>query len=229
MTSGQAVTRTLCLHYMLNMPSFDYRTPSAALDPWVARFPDWAAGRDEWERTPGDVLDVELPAPPKLARPRIFISHSQYDPTDFAERAVYLANQEGFDYWLDILDPTLANVAAGVPRARAIASIIEIALLNCTHLLALYSANAERSRWVPYEYGRAKYRRRLYNQHVASWTPTLAPHVASVRPEYLDLGHVFRVEQPLRSWLDGERYKFDPALTKPTSYWSKVIPPKLPP
>jgi hypothetical protein len=101
------------------MPSFDYRTPSNALDAWVARFPDWAAGRNEWELNPGDVLDVELPAPPKLARPRVFISHS--------------------------------------------------------------------------------------------------------------LGHVFSVEPPLRSWLDGERIKFDPALIKPTSYWSKFIPPKLPP
>lgn len=92
------------------------------------------------------------------SRCRIFISHQQADVL-FAERIAYLADQKGFEYWLDVHDPLLrlAKQTTLPPLVQSIliAAIIEMALLNCTHGITVQTINAQQSRWIPYEFGRA--------------------------------------------------------------------------
>jgi len=86
----------------------------------------------------------------------VFISHQRND-VDFAERIAYQATQESFDYWLDIHDPVIKAVPASHPSYPIlIAAIVEIALLNCTHVIAVQTCDGRKSKWIPYEFGRAK-------------------------------------------------------------------------
>lgn len=104
-------------------------------------------------------------------KPCIFISHQRND-TARAERVACIIDHHGLDCWLDVFDPTLAlanRLPTGDPRKSVlIAAIIEIALLNSTHVIALHTANSAASRWVPYELGRAK-ARRIASPQAAGW------------------------------------------------------------
>jgi TIR domain len=199
------------------MTSYDYRQYASL--PWRDRFPRTAPdiiGADDWQQTSGDIIDLPVPQRPPLPIPRLFVSHSQKD-SGFAEQIASLADDNGFEFWLDILDPALFPTApGGVPTGRALASIIEMAILNCTHLIALYTNHACVSRWVPYEYGRAKGGLRLaknatgvptprpLSQSVAAWLPTSAPHAVKSPPEYLDLGQRHPTEGAIVTWLQQE-------------------------
>ncbi|NUO51341.1 MAG: toll/interleukin-1 receptor domain-containing protein [Polyangiaceae bacterium] len=192
------------------MPSFDYRqVPLLAPD----RYPKWVVGSDQWAQQPGDILSLPLPPAPRLLPPRLFISHSQHDP-DFAERIAWLADSRGFEYWLDIHDPLLSG--GGPVPPRVVASTIEIALINCTHLLAVYTKNAFGSVWVPYEYGRAKDRLGILSDSISAWIPTNSTDKPSSVPDYLLLGRQFQVrplhptpnaEPDIQKWLDDELIK----------------------
>jgi hypothetical protein len=61
---------------------------------------------------------------------------------------------------LDILDPKLKNMKqlnlSPQDEAIAIASIIEMGLLNCLHVVATMTPQTRGSLWIPYEYGRVK-------------------------------------------------------------------------
>jgi hypothetical protein len=99
-------------------------------------------------------------------QPCVFISHQRAD-THRGERVACLLDHCGLNGWLDVHDPTLI-AANQLPqndprRSVLIAAIIEIALLNSTHIIALHSANSNASRWVPYEFGRAK------SHSIVSW------------------------------------------------------------
>ena len=63
------------------------------------------------------------------------------------------ASELGLDYWLDIHNLGFSSKSpASVPApilAAVIAVVIEMALLNCTHIVSLQTKNARGSRWVP--------------------------------------------------------------------------------
>src|SRR5271166_506522 len=117
--------------------------------------------------------------PPHRWECRVFVSHRQAD-VGIAERIAYLATQHGYGYWLDVDDPALnyVNTNASIPspvRDMLIAAIIEMALLNSSHCIAAMTLNSAGSKWIPYEFGRAKYRD-LYSVYSASWLgPGIAP------------------------------------------------------
>jgi hypothetical protein len=108
---------------------------------------------------------------PKPANDTVFVSHQRLD-ADWAERVAWEASELGLDYWLDIHDlavpATLAQTLHPLVRTALIAAIIEMALLNCTHIVSLQTMKARASRWVPYELGRAKHRVALAT-NAASW------------------------------------------------------------
>src|SRR5262245_23113888 len=144
--------------------------------PLVQRYPEEAIGYDVWRQAPLDRPDApgawtswltalqgqwSRRAGPPVVPPCVFVSHKQQD---FRRglRAAYLAAFEGYDYWIDVLDPQLQALtgAAGhlPPEVLAIlmAGCIEMGLLNSTHVLAIVTAMGLESRWIPYEFGRAK-------------------------------------------------------------------------
>lgn len=135
---------------------------------------------------------------------RVFVSHQRKD-VNYAERIAFLANQKGFEYWLDVHDPvlTLANNSS-LPTAIQsilIAAIIEIALLNCTHVISVQTKNAQSSRWIPYEFGRVKYRS-LRSSQVASWFDNQV--YVSTNADYLKLGVCAHSEQEVIEWLENQ-------------------------
>ena len=99
------------------MPSYDWRQYEARS--WTQRFPDWSRGFEMWraqanvERMPTDLFEERLRARARPARACVFVSHRRAD-TGPAVRIAYLACQEGFDYWLDVLDPTLQPISCTV-------------------------------------------------------------------------------------------------------------------
>jgi len=142
------------------MPNFDWRNVSTRT--LTERFPDWARGvdvihvRGTLEGVTRQLMEERRQMPVKPPKPRVFVSHRRADVKP-AERIAYLACQEGFEFWLDVLDPQLATANASVAAsAAAIASVIEMGLLNSTHVIAVMTPNTHGSQWVPYEYGRVK-------------------------------------------------------------------------
>jgi hypothetical protein len=144
-----------------------------------------------------------------VVHPVVFVSHQRSDLAE-AERIAYLATQAGIDYWLDIHDPllTLASHAISPNDPRypyIIAAIIEMALLNSSHLIAVHTASSQSSKWVPYELGRVR-DRNLLSANAGGWFhPTLPPRQCG------DYVHLCRIAQGgehgvigwLRSWAPG--------------------------
>lgn len=92
---------------------------------------------------------------------RLFISHKRARrDTRYAERIARLATAVGLPYWLDVHDPVLLRTNgqpfAGPQRSLLIAAHIEMALLNCTSVMAVHSRFSGTSKWIPYEFGRVK-------------------------------------------------------------------------
>lgn len=158
---------------------------------------------------------------------RVFVSHQQLD-VPLAERIAWLAQQTGFEYWLDVHDPLLdLGTGSGLPpviQTVLIAAIIEMALLNCSHGITIQTANAQGSRWVPYEFGRAK-RRWLRSTQVASWFDNGI--YATTTADYLKLGICALSEKDVERWLRAEHSRHGcPAAV---SRWpGSGIPPPLP-
>jgi hypothetical protein len=197
------------------MPSFNWR----AADPGVGRMPEWARGTDIWRtlaarpsievwQTSYALLRRQLDERPfpaaHLACPRVFISHRR-DDFRLARRAAWLATRAGFQYWLDVEDPVLTALPfAGLTaehEALLTACIIELALLNSSHVLAVITKDTRGSMWVPYEYGRVK-------TLPAGWQAGcwLSPDVRGkpITPEYLQLSVVTTKELEITSWLQNE-------------------------
>jgi MTH538 TIR-like domain (DUF1863) len=114
----------------------------------------------------------EIPAavtPPK--KPCVFISHQRHD-SDKGERVACLVEHHAIDSWLDVHDPTLALVnqlpSNDPRRAALVAAIVEIALLSSTHVIALYTEHSAKSKWIPYELGRAK-TKKVASPQAAIW------------------------------------------------------------
>ena len=146
-------------------------------------------------------------APAVAITQRLFISHRQADATQ-ALQIASIAHALNFEFWLDVLDPTLANSTAtpldDERKGLLTAIYIEMALLNCTHLIAVMTANTSGSMWVPYEFGRVK-GDSLFDSQVASRL-----HISHVGlPEYLHLGHKHRSDKEVSDWLLSESRKIN--------------------
>jgi hypothetical protein len=198
--------------------------------PLYERFPEWVIGYGLWREYAADLQTGEsfdefrkaIAREREHARPngadphgikRVFVSHKQENRSE-ALRVAWLAQQEGCYYWLDILEPTLQG---GSLSNVQIAGIIEIALLNCTHVIALITPESVKSRWIPYEYGRAK-EPTPYALNAASW---LHPNAQKPIPEYLYLGVITKHEHEIRRWLHS-----GPAIVSPP--WNGAVPKALP-
>ena len=97
---------------------------------------------------------------PAKQQETVFISHRQKD-TPLARKAAKILRARGVFAWLDVEDPTLSQLSGpqhlhGAVTFLFTALIIEMALINSTHVLALFTNNTKGTMWVPYEYGRIK-------------------------------------------------------------------------
>lgn len=158
-----------------------------------------------------------------ISRPRVFISHRQGDEA-FAKRIAYLADKEGFDYWLDVVNMPMPTPS--INAALAVALQIEMALLNCSHVVAVYTDITTGSTWVPYEYGRVK-EPVLSSTKCCAWlytTPGTKP------PEWIELNAKCEHEQPIIDWFNQEFNKWvqqNPGCpnTCPTGHWHGTTTP----
>ena len=113
-----------------------------------------------------------------LSQPRVFVSHRMAD-VPYAERIAWLASRKaGLEYWLDVHDPVLRLASAALPPGRpvyaiTVAAIIEMALLNCTHVIAAHTpppnTSWRPSQWIPYELARAKKAGSVISRQAAGW------------------------------------------------------------
>ena len=193
--------------------------------PLAERYPNWVEGVDLWRDLinsdaiasdrPLDARDRLLDAlvarrasvrwgvpGTELSRPRLFVSHRKDDVKRALDVAA-LAQGEGFQVFVDVLDSELQRAAqpsTGTPAdASLIAKIIEMALLNSTHVIALITPRTPGTYWVPYEYGRAK-DSSLHSLQAACWID----QDLTYEPEYLELGVKTRSDDEIRDWLRGE-------------------------
>jgi hypothetical protein len=199
------------------------------------RFPSGIAGLDIWQSIARD-LPRELPSfgvqKTSLRTPRLFVSYKSQDRL-YATRLAYLANQEGFEYWMDIINPTLGQANSSsqgttTQKAIVVASIIEVALLNSSHVIATITNRTAASKGVPYEFGRVK-DQTVFADVACSWVnPVDNPPLG----EYLFLCPRHRSEGSIRRWLKAERIgwekRYRTTLRCPASPWSGKVPPKLP-
>lgn len=138
------------------------------------------------------------PKPTKC--PTIFISHRQVDLLT-AIRLANIALKEGFEVWLDVWDPDLTVLdKMGLPKnvqSILLACIVEMGLINCTHVLACLTAHTKGSFWVPYEYGRIA-------DVTLNYQPACAyidPGFATQLPEYLYLGRLAHNDTAAAAWM----------------------------
>jgi hypothetical protein len=194
---------------------------------WQNRYPQWIEGIDVWNNFCENPIQgiSGLKRSGSLLKPRVFVSYKSKD-RQYAFRLAYLADDEGFNYWLDVLDPNLTAVQNQQPYI--IASIIELALLNSSHIIAAMTPNTRDSAWVPYEFGRAK-DATIMSSQAASW---ISPQLTQPIPEYLLLCIRNGTENEIRKWLTDERTQWENIhgvqLQKPAGQWPHAVPAILP-
>lgn len=137
--------------------------------------------------------------------PRLFISHRQIDK-NYALRIAQLSQKKKFAYWVDVLDPNLQSLQAFNVSERLLplitACIIEMALINCTHVIACMTVETRGSLWLPYEYGRVT-ELPINTKKATAW---LHPNLMQKNfPEYMLLGESFKLESEIESWLETEQ------------------------
>lgn len=146
----------------------------------------------------------------RMPQPRtcVFISHRRCDASLAETLGKEIDNRCSgkVDIWLDIWNPDLRAMEAQFgpgslseeDKALETAMIIEMGLVNSTHVLALITKNAHGSRWIPYEYGRVK-EGFPFATDAACW---LVPDVKdAVLAEYMHLGLKFRADNEIEQWL----------------------------
>lgn len=179
---------------------------------------------------------------PPLQRPcpKVFISHRQSDFT-VANRLAYLAHEEAFDYWLDVVDlpaektKQVLRIEANLGRALTPfeanvlqAAIIEMALINCTHVVALMTKQTAGSQRVPYEYGRVD-RRGTAKDAATAYCVTASIKKVDL-PEYLHLAPIHEFEKEIRHWFKAEMALFTHCTEqeqRKRSPWTDEIPAPL--
>ena len=203
---------------------------------WIDRFPEGVRGLDAWrqqpfEEPPYELLEERARTTKRLPKPCLFVSHRKQDVAE-AKRIAYIACQEGFDYWLDILDPTLSLPPSIIHRsgptarqsAAAVAAVVEMGLLNSSHVMAVITPNTKGSQWLPYEYGRVKDPTPVTLQAACWINPSLLP---SAIPEYLYLGVMTRSEAEIEVWLRSERDRYGLLGQPGFCHWNHAIPAPL--
>ena len=209
------------------MPSYDYRDFENL--PWFDRFPEWVQGYGAWRENANTnplerLIEARRARTTRPVRPCVFVSHRRCD-VDQAERIAYLACQAGCDYWLDVHDPLLSGVQSsgglsGRGQAIITAAIIEMGLLNSTHVVAVMTSNTAGSQWVPYEYGRVKDPVPVSLQAACWIEPGMPPPALA---DYLYLGPQWRTESDIAMWLAKT------GSTRPGhSGWKRPVPAALP-
>jgi hypothetical protein len=195
--------------------------------------PPDVVGRGEWEafvyalfnQSPADVLarlkGIRTPNRPYPVRrcPRVFVSHRQSDARR-ALRIAHLAHARGMEYWLDVINvpPSLPAVSlSAFNQAILIAAIIEMALINCTHVIAVLTRNTNGSQWVPYEYGRIKDDPPAAVT-AACWHDT-ASLPASDLPGYLHLGHIITGDAGVDRWIGYELSRYPTHCIVNLGHW----------
>jgi hypothetical protein len=214
----------------------DYRWFEFVDRPLTERFPfgrPWLAGASAWAEGVGTLRDPnpasahrwlqQIRQAPKKKQaatcPRVFVSHRQSDDKQ-ALRIAWLAQDEGWGYWLDLVDlnpsstqqpnaspnrqlDALEKWLGGPPthlqKSIFTAAVIEMGLLNCTHVIAAMTHNTRGSQWVPYEYGRVKEATPVA-MNAASWWDSTTLKINQL-PEYLHLAPVLEKENAIRGWL----------------------------
>lgn len=146
----------------------------------------------------------------KIPCPRLFISHRQGDEK-FALRIAQLAANNGFYFWVDILDPGLAILNTNPNISPTLiplltACIIEMALINCTHVISCMTPKTKGSTWVPYEYGRITDLPNTFTKAAAWVHPNLGKR--EYLPEYMYLGEITHIEKEIEEWLNNQRKRF---------------------
>jgi len=226
------------------MPDFNWNENQAA--PLPDRFPDKSIGLDAWKllvdtiaqsRPLSDVqceqaldkfLQRAIAAAASRRECRVFISHRQADVA-FAERIAYLASTARYGYWLDVHNPTLkaAGGRADIPSPQKeflLAAIIEIGLLNASHVIAAITPHSPGSKWIPYELGRAT-DRLLRPSNSAVW---LHPHATDGDyGEYILLGTITKSEGDISTWLSSSKAN-DCRMLNSSPWGNKSVPAALP-
>jgi hypothetical protein len=232
---------------------YDYNCYNFMNNPLPSRFPDygWVSGYAEWVAGAAnfpfanpasaiqwldDIRNAPKKATPANACPRVFVSHRQIDEGD-ARRCAWLSWDKKFDYWLDVIDldpqrnkqvqafqATWNRPLTPFEEMVLLAAIIEMAILNCTHVLALMTSNTAGSQWVPYEYGRVKDKT---IRGAACWwdSTTLAQ---GKLPEYVHLADVHGNEAEISAWLQAELAKVAGCPSRPKGKWSEPATKSLP-
>lgn len=158
--------------------------------------------------------------------PRLFISHRQTD-TSYALGIATIAAHEGFAYWVDVLDPNLQSLPGMThlsPRMKSLltACIIEMALINCTHVIACLTPASRGSLWLPYEYGRIT--RMPGRRHPAAAWVHFNLSTADF-PEYMYLGVITQRRNDIVQWLTAEKRFYSSSCNRhiqpPSFYLSK--------
>ena len=212
---------------------------------WIVGLAAWKQGAAEFVRgnsepIGGWVRAIEASGQRQLLRncPRVFVSHRKTD-VDPARRIAYEASLIGFDFWLDVIDLAAAKTAQVAAIEFSIgrllrpfelsvltAAIIEMALVNCTHVLAVMTSNTAGSLWVPYEYGRIV-DRSTTSLTASSWCDTTTLNLTKM-PEYMHLAPVHLNQTEIRKWLSNELLSFPGCVAMSRCAWSDPIPKTLP-
>ena len=140
------------------------------------------------------IQNILRQGPSRLKTKCVFISHRQSDAQEAQRFAQYL-KAHNIDYWLDIHDPILTTGAPLSPFA--IANIIEIALINSTHVVAIITDNSKGSEWIPYEYGRVK-DPISYSGNVCAYDQLNN----NTLPDYMKLSVVEKNDPSVLSWIN---------------------------
>ena len=170
----------------------DYDSGSAE---WtdLARYPTRAIGATEWYALPAEITGqnalkwlrkLQSMSPPSRRCPRLFIAHLASDRL-LALKMARIASECGFHFWLDVLDPVLNKP---VDTMVATSAVIEMAVLNCTHVIAVGPA----SPWVNYAFGRIRTRAAYQWQS------------ATLAGDALGLGTEVKTKAAVQDWLNAE-------------------------
>ena len=140
------------------------------------RYPTRAIGSAEWtalpdlsELSPEDrelkairwLRKLQSSSPPSRRCPRIFIAHLAADRLA-ALKMARIVSECGFHFWLDVLDAQVKRLAGLTPAIETMvttSAVIEMAMLNCTHVIAI-----KQSPWIDYAFGRIRTRAAYLSQ-----------------------------------------------------------------
>ena len=185
----------------------------------LVRYPARAIGSAEWAALPDlGLLTVEdrdvkalkwlrklqSSSPPSRRCPRIFIAHLEADRL-VALKMARVVSECGFHFWLDVLDPKvkrLAGLAPAIETMVTTSAVIEMAMLNCTHVIAL-----NHSPWIDYAFGRLR-TRAAYLWQMGTWPGQGA-----------GLHHAVGDKAAIQDWLNAEFAMTLGCIRRPPIVW----------